>query len=271
MKGAAWFTALLLAARNVVLGGNLISLGLWSQPRRLVNYANETLFLYRTFADQRGLPQKNVFEVLSASSDVLPIDIAVSAPVWGPGEPWLREIASYGADLISLCLLCRLLKPKVIFEIGTLRGYTAYHFALNTEPDARIFTLDLPAGGSLKPQLKTTLIDQMHIGTTDRQFCFTGTPVAPKITCLYGDSAAFDFGPYQGQVDLFFIDGAHSFEYVRSDTLRALECCHPGSVIAWHDFGRMGVNGVTRWLVEFARSQPVYAIPGGSLAFSVIQ
>jgi hypothetical protein len=53
--------------------------------------------------------------------------------------------------------------------------------------------------------------------------------------------------------------------------LHALVCCHPGSVIAWHDFGRMGVNGVTRWLVEFARTRPVYAIPGGSLAFTVIQ
>jgi len=270
MKAAAWFKAFLLAARNVILGGNLISLGLWSQPRRLVSYANESLFLYRTMAGKRGLPQKNVFEILPAS-EVVPIDLAVSTPDWAQGEPWLRKIASYSADLLSLCLLCRLLQPKVVFEIGTLRGYLAYHFALNTEPEARIFTLDLPPGGSLKPQLKTTLIDQIHIGTTDRPYWFNATPAAHKITCLFGDSAAFDYGPYHGQVDLFFIDGAHSYEYVRSDTLHALECCHPGSVIAWHDFGRMGVNGVTRWLVEFARSRPVYAIPGGSLAFTVIQ
>jgi hypothetical protein len=270
MKAASWFRAYWLAARNVILGGNLISLGLVSQPRRLVSYANENLFLYRTFAGKRGLPQKNVFEVLPAA-EVVPIELAVSGPGWGRGEPWLHEIASYTADLVSLCLLCRLLKPKLVFEIGTLRGYTAYHFALNTEPQARIFTLDLPPGGSLKPQLKTTLVDQIHIETTDRHYSFDGTPAASKITCLQGDSAAFDYGPYQKQVDLFFIDGAHSYEYVRSDTLHALECCRPGSVIAWHDFGRMGVNGVSRWLVEFARSRPVYAVPGGSLAFTVIR
>src|SRR5258706_11293195 len=111
MRSAAWFRAFLLAARNVILGGHLISLGLWSQPRRLVSYANETLFLYRTLAGKRGLPQKNIFEVLPAN-DVVPIDLAVSTPEWSQGEPWLRKIASYSADLVSLCLLCRLLQPK---------------------------------------------------------------------------------------------------------------------------------------------------------------
>ena len=45
----------------------------------------------------------------------------------------------------------------------------------------------------------------------------------------------------------------------------------PGSVIAWHDFGRFGVNGVTRWLREFSRNHAVYCVPGGSLAYMRIE
>jgi hypothetical protein len=88
---------------------------------------------------------------------------------------------------------------------------------------------------------------------------------------LFGDSAAFDFSPFHGAIDFFFIDGAHSYEYVRSDTLNALRCCHAGSVIAWHDFGRVVVDGVAKWVREFARDREVYSVPGGSLAFTVLQ
>jgi Methyltransferase domain len=93
---------------------------------------------------------------------------------------------------------------------------------------------------------------------------------ARKIHPLTGDSAEYDYSLYHGLVDLFFIDNAHSYEYVRSDTLNAMKCCHPGSVIAWHDFGRVGVNGVSRWLLEFSKQHQVYSVRGGSIAFCVI-
>ncbi len=61
-----------------------------------------------------------------------------------------------------LALLAKVLSPKVIFEIGTLHGYTALLFALNTK-DTVIYTLDLPPNGSVNPSLSTTLIDNAHI------------------------------------------------------------------------------------------------------------
>jgi hypothetical protein len=94
--------------------------------------------------------------------------------------------------------------------------------------------------------------------------------VARKVQPLFGDSATFNYSPYYGRIDLFFVDGSHSYEYVRSDTLNAMKCCRPGGVIAWHDFGRVGVNGVSRWLLEFSKQHPVYSVPGGSIAFCVI-
>ncbi len=252
-----------IAGRNVLLGGNVASLSLLGNPRQLVYYASETLFLYKKLNEKTGLTQRNVSEVFDANGVE---DIALGH--LNQGGNWFWH-ASFTADIINLCLLCRILKPKVVFEIGTYVGYTALHFALNTADDARIYTLDLPRDHDPSPALPITTMDVglVKVHEDIGNYAFNQSDVAPKITCLYGDSAAFDFSPYTGAVDLFFIDGAHSYEYVRSDTLNALQCCHPGSVIAWHDFGRVGVNGVSRWLKEFARGRQVYAIRGGSLAF----
>src|SRR5207248_7981979 len=89
-----------------------------------------------------------------------------------------------------------------------------------------------------------------------------------RIERLWGDSASYDFRMYYENIDLFFIDGAHTYEHVRKDTLSALRCVHSDSVIAWHDYGRHGLSrGVTRWLNELARHSDVFSSPGSSVAF----
>jgi hypothetical protein len=147
------------------------------------------------------------------------------------------------------------------------------HFALNTGDDCKIYTLDLPRDAAARPRLPTTAMDQDTVRTQAgfSGYYFENTKTASKIHCLYEDSAAFDFAPFRGAVDLFFIDGAHSYEYVRSDTLNALACTHEKSVIAWHDFGRVGVNGVSKWLIELSKEFEIFSIPGGSLAFMVVK
>ena len=259
-----WVRTAGIASRNVLLGGNLRALPLLLHPRRLVHYAGETLFLYQTTQNTRLLPQRNVTEVLPGNG--------VEAVVLGhlDRETWLEPVASYTADIVALCLICQRLRPRTVFEIGTLSGYTAYHFALNAPPDARIHSLDLPRDTSTELRLRTTAMDTLHIRSslTTSKYCFSGQSEQSKIELLFGDSATFDYSPYHNAVDLFFIDGAHSYEYVRSDTAHALRCVRAGGVIAWHDYGRVGVNGVSRHLHELrARGLPVYAVPGGSLAF----
>jgi hypothetical protein len=265
MPSTKYLRTSLLGLRNLVIGGNVRAFGLLSKPRDMVYYASETLFLYKTLAEKRKLPQKNIWEVLP-SKNATPLVLAGFAE-----DSWFGPVASYTADIVSLCLLCRRLQPKTIFEVGTLRGYTTYHLALNSPADARIYTLDLPPH-QINTKLQTTLVDDWHIEAShrDRKYIFDGTPEASKVTTLFHDSASFDFSPYYGEIDLFFIDGAHSYEYVRSDSLNAIKCCRKGSVIAWHDFGRTGVNGVSRWLVEFSKEHKIYTIPGGSLAFMVV-
>ena len=268
MTGRHLLEAAAIGLKNTLVGSSLASLSLIGRPRRMVQYIADSLFLHRALSGRRGAPQKNVCDVLPSSGTQ-----SIRLGSLNTSEAWLWPQALYTQDIVSLCLICQTIKPKVVFEIGTQRGYTAYHFALNTPDDARIFTLDLPRDGSLAASLPTTMVDEMHI--RDRPatgpYCFAGSQEERKITCLAGDSATFDFAPYHGKVDVFLIDGAHSYEYARSDTLSAIKCCHRGSVIAWHDYGKASVPGVTRWVDEFARGRSVYSIPGGSVAFMVVE
>ena len=237
------------------------------RPRRIVHYAAECLFLYQTLYHKRRLPEKHVYQVLPTQN----IE-AIKLGRLAQGNTYFRSTASFAVDIVNLCLLCQIAKPKVVFEIGTANGYTALHFALNTPDDALVYTLDVPPTENFAPALNTTFVDDGYIRGRARpkQYCFTGAPVAEKVVVLQGDSAVFDFSAYHGQVDLFFVDGAHSYDYVRSDTLNALQCCHSGSVIAWHDFGRTGVNGVSRLVLELARDREIYCTPGGSVAFTLV-
>lgn len=253
-------------ARSLALGGNLAALSLARSPRAMVTYTSETLFLLRSMTGRPGVTSSNV-------TDVFPRAAALDITLGNlDGETWLKPIPSYTADIVGLCLLCRVLDPRVVFEIGTLHGYTALHFALNTPDDAVIYTLDLPQDRPVDPALHTTVMDDTHIrsGTRARHRVFEGTPAEGKIVPLYGDSARFDFSAHHATVDFFFIDGAHSYDYVASDTRNALACVRPGGVIAWHDFGRFGVNGVSRLVREVAAEREVHALPGGSVAFTVV-
>lgn len=273
MRSFQTLKGMTIAIRNLILGSSITSLSLLRQPRRMVGFVGESLFSYQAYTGKHGLPQRNVFEVLNAT-DVQDIKLGHLKGHWvSYGDPWFHSVPSYTADIVSLSLLTQILKPQVIFEIGTLRGYTTLHFALNSPDTAHVYTLDLPPRSNIKPYLKMTAVDYWHVDhhSVITNQVFLNTPVTSKISCLFGDSATFDYTPYVGKVDLFFIDGAHSYEYVRSDTLNALRCCHPGSVIAWHDFGRVGVNGVSKWLLELSKQHEIYAIPGGSVAFMVVK
>jgi len=73
--------------------------------------------------------------------------------------------------------------------------------------------------------LATTVIDGAMVKMREQtnRYLWKDMDIARRSNLLFGDSASFDYSPYHGRVDLFFIDGAHSYEYVRSDTLNANE------------------------------------------------
>jgi predicted O-methyltransferase YrrM len=72
-------------------------------------------------------------------------------------------------------------------------------------------------------------------------------------------------------MDLVFIDGAHSEDYVRNDTLQALKMIRPGGgVVIWHD---AHLFGVVKFLAPWIRDHQleVYFIRHTSLAVARIK
>ncbi len=253
----------LVAIRNLVIGTNLFSLQLLFKPRTYVEIVSTLLFYHRTLSGSRPLEQRNPDEVIK-SSHRYSVNIDTDCYFWGR-DP------SYVKDIVTLCIMARLIKAERVFEIGTLDGYTALHFAMNTPEQAEVYTLDLPPNHSAS--LKATETDKAHQArhAAVTRYRFDGSPNQMKIHCLFGDSAEFDYSPFAQSIDLFFIDGAHSYEYVKSDTMKALECVRRGGMVVWHDYGRLGVNGVSKWLHEFARAKKIYSVPGSSLAYMVVE
>jgi len=156
-------------------------------------------------------------------------------------------------ELAILAGLARVGNPRAVFEIGTFDGRTALNLAANA-PDAQVHTLDLPPGES-DTSLAIDPDDRQYIEKPSAGGRFREAPEARRILQVYGDSATFDFSPYRGQIDLVFVDGSHAYEYVISDSHRAIEMLREGrGTILWHDYGTW--LGVTRALNELYLGDP---------------
>lgn len=164
-------------------------------------------------------------------------------------------------ELIVLATICKHLRPEVVFEFGTYDGLTALHFAKNSPPTARIFTIDLDPAD---PRRRQNNDDTYYIADSSVGLMFRDTEEASKIEQLYGDTMTFPHDQFKGQADLIFIDAGHEYEMVRSDTEKALEMLAPGGAILWHDFV-FTHYGVYTWLNELSDSLPLFSIPNTTL------
>ena len=133
-----------------------------------------------------------------------------------------------------IAALCRGLSARTFFEIGTNRGRTAWTVAKNN-PSIDVHTLDLPDRDAVDSVALDINEDDrdFFVEDWDRGEAFADTPEGDRINQLWGDSAKFDYTPYEGKMDFVFVDGAHSYEYVRSDTEAALRMLSERGAIAW--------------------------------------
>ena len=139
---------------------------------------------------------------------------------------------------------------------------------MNADNDAIVYTLDLPQNASTDLDIERAeraFVDKPQSGAR-----FLHTNTATKIRQLYGDSATFDFTQYAA--DFVFVDGSHAYEYVLSDSERALALLHGrAGTIVWHDYGEW--TGVTRALDKLAttdaRFADLRAIEGTTLAILI--
>ena len=160
------------------------------------------------------------------------------------------------SELMIIAAFVKQLQPMRCFEIGTFDGRTTENMAAN-QPDAgKCFTLDLPPEGADKTSLPLASGDKTYINKPVSGVRISAQTRSGKITQLYGDSGTFDFTPYYGQVDLMFVDGSHSYEYVLSDTEAAYKMVKPGGLILWHDYDSRWWPGVTRALNQLQSQDP---------------
>lgn len=237
---------------------NLLTLKLLiKNPSHLQTYPGRVFREYMSLVGQDQWASKDILDLFPAEGG-LRITLE-HLPGKGVGTP-IDELA-------YLALITKAVQPKKVFEIGTFRGRTALNFALNAPQDAVIYTLDLA------PQEKEESLGQTY--QTDAEIIrqaapgedYRGKDGSEKIVQLYGDSTSFDFSPYYGEIDLAFVDGAHHYQAVRSDTLNALKMVKPGGYIVWHDFANFGdYNDVTRAILDTLPHEEVSEIANTQLA-----
>ena len=58
----------------------------------------------------------------------------------------------------------------------------------------------------------------------------------PNIIHHNGDSKEFDFSSTKDEIDIYFIDGDHSYSGVKADTENIFRNRKPDSFVVWHDF-----------------------------------
>ncbi|MBA3580351.1 MAG: class I SAM-dependent methyltransferase [Gemmatimonadaceae bacterium] len=229
----AWFRATVGAAYSLAM-----ALPSRAMRPRVVRLAREFGYDHRV-GPRPTLPTMEIHE---AAPDVA---IRVREPLSADGNVTLLELTVLNALVAAR-------RPERIFEIGTFDGRTTLNFAANA-PDAAVYTLDLPTASI--PALAVHSDDRQFIGRSQggaRGARFRAAVERERITQLEGDSATFDYSPFAKTVDFVFVDGAHSYDYVMSDSRKALELAAPGALIAWHDYGEW--EGVTRALNELHAS-----------------
>jgi predicted O-methyltransferase YrrM len=187
----------------------------------------------------------------------------------------LRDVrhAMGNVDLVELQILARLVRvrqPRVVLEIGTFDGRSTLNLAANAPADARVFTLDLPPDSEQTAAFRLDDAERRYVRKRESGARVHESDVAHKVTQLYGDSATFDFRSVAGPgVDFVFVDGSHTYNYARADSLTAISLLRDGrGTIVWHDYN--GWRGVSEALHELRRSDDRFAalqwIEGTSLA-----
>ena len=251
--------------RNVLLTLNYahpatIGVALRRGPGAAKKYLSE---IYRCSKTDAGL-----YLPVVALEELAPVatEFKVSRPPdWG-GSMTITEIS-------SVCHLVSARRPRKVLEIGSFRGLTTLNIAMNA-PEAEIHTLDLPP--DFDPADTKFANNDENVIKARGSYYYEARDEAARVHQHFGDTATFNYDEIGGGVNFCLIDAAHSYEYVRNDTAKALSLMANDGLILWHDYGRNdflaspgNAWGVTRFLHEIA-SAGVKIIQGTSLGVLIL-
>ena len=226
-------------------------------PRAL---AHRFQVLKLTFLDhqfERNSPLPPLPETVAEAIYSHEVSLPPRASVQQPGGQTIEGI-------FFLASLSKALQAQRIFEFGTFKGVTTWTLARNA-PGAEVTTLDLPVDQT--PALTVERTDEVVRGLMGGHL-YAELPHDAFIEQVWGDSS--DFKPADQllkSVDLVYIDGAHSEDYVRKDTENAYAMAADSGVIVWDDYWRE-VQGVRKVLHELP-PKGLYRIPGTRLVIQL--
>lgn len=189
-----------------------------------------------------------------------------------PGtQRWtLQSFPSVGASVspmecAALAALSRLVGAKRIFEFGTYKGVSTTQLALNLAEGGMVFTLDLPEDHPAY-SLPIPKPEEQAIAAEGGKGILIPRDLLDRVTFLSADSAKFDQTPYAESMDLVFVDGAHSYEYVKNDSEKGWEMLRKGGIMAWHD-----CNAAHPDVVRYLKGTPhqITLVAGTALAYAV--
>jgi predicted O-methyltransferase YrrM len=163
---------------------------------------------------------------------------------------------------VVLALLAQA-RPQRILEIGTAAGHMTANLTEWSPDDAQVFSLGITADMAATRNAQAPEAPPPQAFGAQKDHFGKGH----KVTLIAADSLHFDFQQI-APIDFAFIDGAHDFKHVLSDSLGVYAILSPGGIIVWHDF-----NSPTPWVeVRQALEQTPFAeaiehVEGTEVAF----
>jgi precorrin-6B methylase 2 len=170
--------------------------------------------------------------------------------------------------------IAKLHGSKRLLEIGTASGFMARHLALNCGRDSRIWTIDLPEESVDATEFALERVDRdvarkVYRGLPPAGWYSASSPQREQIVHVLCDSAKFNFSNVELPLDFAYIDGAHSYDYVLSDSINVLQRVRPGGVVVWDDY-RHFFPVLIRALGEVSHVVPVIQLQGTGQAVTVL-
>jgi len=169
-----------------------------------------------------------------------------------------REHNICAFELFCLGAITKKFNPKLALEIGTYDGRSA--MAIATNIDGILYTVNLPADYIEKHPEEAHIVDvqlSQKVKSGERIL----SPENERIVQIYADSKNLDFSKFSG-AKLIFIDGAHDYATIKSDTENAIKIIDKNKgIIVWDDTTHFDVGKYLPTL-----NYPIHIIEGTKLA-----
>ncbi|SRR5712692_3852096 len=171
-------------------------------------------------------------------------------------------------EILALSVIVKHVGARNILEIGTANGNTTLNLAENSPPDASVTTVDLPQNwdGKFAVEVRGHMVNNTMATQVGIQY--KNSKYSGKVKQVLCDSAKLCWEEMAVPFDLAFIDGCHTYEYVKIDTENAIKYVRPGGVVIWHDYGM--IEDVSKAVDEYRDALKVAVVRGTTLAVGFI-